>query len=727
MWTPHPIAKLTLTGALGSVLLSGVLFASGQRTVAGRVVDNDGEAVGGAMILLTLIDTPTRPQNFSGFDDLSNSQNRFHSIDSRSDGTFATLLPDGRYRIAAYKSGYDVTVAPVNTRARAFLNLRLRQVTRSILGDLPGREVGRDLDLDWILRQPTRDVFRDTEETVADATGFENGTPAGSGSGAGEGRTDGSLNSPLGEPALAFSTPGPGLMDAILGPLGGQFSQEFSGGRPGEDQAALGDTNGRTTTLTLTGGMGERGTWTFAGRAGKYASDLDGGALRRDSSTDRMRARVDLRLSPDDVLTAEIEYGTNHFAVDSKGDATGATRQDQRTIGMRSRWNRSIGESGSLYVDGAFYESGVRMPGGGELVIPVLQGDSAINGRTTDRSWLAAAGLSFNSGDHTVNFGMRAKTYSYDLRDRGVVLYNLSDAPALAELGSSGNAVSLFAEDDWRVADGYEVNYGVGYHSNVSSGSAYLVPRVGFTRRLTADGATLVRSMVMLRLDDPGLSSLYASPEEAPAGRRDVGRIGYMVGIERRPPGSLQISATFRYQPFDDAMASRHRFSSGGVPGDEILVLTDGAADRQEFDVELAHAYGNFRGSFAGSVGRVRGKLTPAVEEAPIQILQDGEVRYYLTRLRAIYSPTETEFVVGYRWMLSETGVDPLAPPGERDFRRLDLMIHQDLPWLRDNWRGSWRVLMAYQDLDYGSLYDGSGHSTPVSASRLTGGVDIRF
>ncbi|MFQ5876498.1 MAG: hypothetical protein ACE5JH_02225 [Acidobacteriota bacterium] len=689
-----PIVAAALAALMGSGAASGTALARTYRTLTGRVVDGEGEGIGGANVIVTPI-APRHPNLLLLFTAGSPASGRFSAVRSRPDGGFSALLPEGRYSVAAYKNGYDVALSAVNTRARAFLELELQRAARIVLGDLPVGSAGQELGLSWILRRSTGGVLHEREESVAG-------------------------------PPVASRAAHSGWLGEVLGPVDGEFRQRFSGAaRPGGEDAAIGDTAGRTTALALSGAIEGLGTWRFLGRSGKAVATLRGGAVRRDRSSDLMRAGVDLDLGAADALTAEIEYGTHRFVVDSREEAVGSTDQEQRTIGLRSRWDRRLGGVTRLFVDAAYFETGVRVPQAGA---PLAPADGTEIGRLTDRSWLATAGMAIDSGDHRLDFALRTSSYRYDLRDLGVMLNRPGPGPTLAEPGTRGNALSLFAGDDWRVADGYVVNYGFGYHANLSAGGTYIVPRIGLTRRLSEDGATLLRSMVMFRLNDAGRA---AGELRAGAGgsvdRDRAGRVGYLIALERRSGDRLRLSATFRYQPFEEGLESGGPHGAAGEWGDALPLLTDGAAGRREFDLELAHAIGDFRGSISGSVGRVRGRLTPAVEEAPVQILMPAELRYYATRLRAVYAPTETELQVGYQWMMAEDRGDPLTGSGEIDFRRLDLVIYQDLPWLQDTWNADWKVLMAYQDLAYGTLFDGSGRAVPVSASRLTGGVDIRF
>jgi len=238
---------------------------------------------------------------------------------------------------------------------------------------------------------------------------------------------------------------------------------------------------------------------------------------------------------------------------------------------------------------------------------------------------------------------------------------------------------------------------------------------------------------VLFRLDEPGIASSPARRQDRqilPA--RGVDRLGYAFGIERRPEDRLHLTATYSYKPFEEGVGEDEAgIVAPGAWGDALIFLTDGAAGRHELGVRLDRAFGGFTGSLTGSVGRVAGRLTPAIEEAPVQILSLGEVRYYLTRLRALYGRTDTEVEIDYRHVQAETGIDDAVEvPGSLDYRRLDLLVAQDLPRLGGALNAKLKILMAYQGLIYGAAYEGSGSigaAPPMAAARLTGGIDIRF
>ncbi|HEU4402452.1 MAG TPA: TonB-dependent receptor [Candidatus Polarisedimenticolia bacterium] len=702
----------SLVGFLIVVWSSHVVAA--ERPLAGRVVDPFGSGVEGADIFVTPLGrelpSPLPRSTRASFDFASGE---IEALRSAPDGSFATLLPAGHYRLAAFKPGYQIDLVDVNTLVRETVELRLKEAARIFLGDLPVGAPGQNLGLDWILRRPS-DVLRETEAALP-----------GAGEGGGEvWEADARSTGPVDPPK--------GRLEALLQPIDGEFTQDFSGSNlSGGDGSGPAETSGRRTSLALRGAIGGQGKWRFDGLTGRAVADSGGGSggVRQDREADRMILGMDYRLGPADELRSVLRYGSSRYVVDPNGETVNATDQEQRTVGFRSRWERSLGSSAQLYVDGAYFETGVRVPDGASSPFAAGSGPGGLD-RVTDRSWLATSGVIFSAGEHRLDFGLRAKRYRYEGRDRGVLLYNLVDAPTLAEPGERGDAVSVFGNDDWRLADGSVLNYGLRYHGNLASGGAYFVPRVGWTSEPESPGGTRFRSMLMLRVDDPGFSSLYASSAERRAATRpDVGRIGYLIGIERRPEDRLQVAATLSYRPFEEGLGGEDEETLvPGAWGDALLFLTDGAAGRHELGVELQRGFGAISGSLSGSVGRVEGRLTPAIEEAPVQILSLGEIRYYLTRLRAQYGPTETAVQIDYRHVDGTGGGETSIESGTLDYRRLDLVIYQDLPWIRGAGNARFKVLMAYQGLMYGSGQGEAGRSpAPGSGSRLTGGVDISF
>jgi hypothetical protein len=115
------------------------------------------------------------------------------------------------------------------------------------------------------------------------------------------------------------------------------------------------------------------------------------------------------------------------------------------------------------------------------------------------------------------------------------------------------------------------------------------------------------------------------------------------------------------------------------------------------------------------------------MDEAPVQILTEGEARYFQTQLWATFVQTDTEVQVDYRRVLVDERQSGAALE-PTDYRRLDLVVYQQIPGPRVLRDARLRVLMAYQGFDYDSLYDApDGAVFSGRASRLTGGLDITF
>ena len=702
-------AVLVILGA------AGTCDAAGRAALVGRVIDPGGEGIADATIYIRRVErdcnTPCEDRLFG-----PQMANGLFVVRTGTQGRFTAELPGGNYEVAAFKIGYDFALTAVNTQARGVIDLSLERAPGIVLGDLPVGSPGQNLGLNWILRRSPNGVLREVDATggLADLS-------------SGEGNKAGGISpTPSGSPPLATSATGRhSWFGAMARSFDGQFVHRFSGGDPfGSSSAGVGDTAGRETALALSGDLRGRGSWRILGRAGKSSADFSRvSSVRRDRQTERFSAGFDYRLGDFDDLTAGIEFGTSRYSVASTGAAGHFTEQEQRVVGFHSRWDRALGRNARLFVDGFFRQAGLSAPGGTIVTtsIEAHQIDGAV-----DRTWQAGAGVALSAGTHNLGFGIRTRSYQHDLRDRRILLYG-SPGESLNEGGVRGSGMSLYAADDWRVADRIVLNYGVGYHGNFTEDTGYIVPRVGFTHDLGGDGRTVVRSMVMLRVDQPGSRPGDGLVDGDRSNREEPGRVGYLIGVERRPEERLQFAATYRNEPYRDPGAE-----SAGSPqtdwtihGENGLFLSDGAAAHHELDVELARAFGPVRGILSGSVGRVRGLVTPTLEAAPIQILSSGEMRYYDTRVSAAYGPSETEVQLGYRWISADTTDEPSAGGG--DYRLIDLVVYQEIPWLSRIGNARWQILMAYQGLDYGSLYDGSGGSEGGTTSRISGGVDIRF
>jgi hypothetical protein len=676
-----------------------------DRALEGQVTGPGGAGVADATVFVALLGRARHPPDMrAGLrtgGDPDGTADRV--VKSAPDGTFSVLLPVGRYRVTVIRAGYEVALAEVNLLAHNLVEVRLNPVGAAPV-ERPDGGTARDRGLDWILRRSDRDVLRDLEEGLRGPVDGAVFVSARDGKGA-----------------------GPAAQGLRLPPVDGEFRQDFSGSNLlGGGMSGPGDASGRSTRLALRGGVGEQGSWRFDGLAGKTSAASAGGEeAHAGRTTTGLGVAIDRRLGANDGLKSEVHYATSRYLFDP-GVAADGIDQEQRSAALRARWDRKLGDGAQLYVVGSYLDAAVRQPATGQLLLESPAPGEGDGGRLTDRSVGADAGLALRADEHELGLGLRVHSYRYDLGDGGALLTGTDSGAVPLEAGRQGSAMSLFGGDDWRVADGYVLNYGLGYHNDLTSGNAYVVPRVGVTTTLPEAGDLRVRSAVMVRLDDGRLSPVHTPGAEQPDAERRGTRLGYEIGVERRPEDRLQFAATLSYRPFQDSIGGGTATSPAGFPEEGVLVLADAAAGRHEMTIEMQRGFGAVRGILQGSVGRVQGRLGRVFGEGPLVEPQAGQARYCLTALRAMIEPTDTEVRIDYRRIISEREPAEVGEPGPVDYRRLDLAVFQDLPFSPFA-ASRFRVLMAYQGLLFDSI-DGSQTLLGSSArSRLTGGVDISF
>src|SRR2546425_85085 len=135
-----------------------------DRMLAGQVIDARGDGVADTTVFVTQLgrtrSTPELRAELRAGAAADEVVER--GLKSAHDGTFGLLLPVGRYRIAAFKPGYEVALAEVNLLARDLVEVRMK--TEGAQADAqPDLSPGRDRGLDWILRRSDRDELRDME------------------------------------------------------------------------------------------------------------------------------------------------------------------------------------------------------------------------------------------------------------------------------------------------------------------------------------------------------------------------------------------------------------------------------------------------------------------------------------------------------------------------------------------------------------------------------------
>ena len=688
---------LTMGGLL--LVLGGVSTPAlaQDKPLAGRLVDARGGGIADATLFLMPVGRPRLSAEIQA--DLRGrpaaGEGGTHVTRSAPDGSFSALLPAGRYRIAAFKPGYEVALSEVNLLARN--RMVITMVPEEGSGGGPTGAAEGPGDLDWILRQSDGNILRERNPGLEEWMARNAVTP---------------------RPAFSWAR--------LAAPIDGEFVQHLSGGSLlGGETSGPGDQSGRSTRLALRGPAGSQGSWRFDGLAGRSTTALDSGsAARRERRSSGLGFGLDYRPGPSDGLQAELRFGTSRYLLGGPWSPAGID-QERTTAGVQALWNRRLGDETLLHVGTSYMEAGVREPSVMSGTRSALSAGGVDLDGQSDRSIGATAGLAFQAAAHDVGLSMRVHAYRYDLGDGGALLSSLDSGPVALEAGGQGSALSLSGQDDWRVAERSVVHYGLGYHNDWVAGSSYLVPRVGVTCTLWAAGDLYLRSALLYRIDD----RMPAGPGGPIAGRSDEAlqetrNLGYEIGVTRRPENRLNFAATLSYTPFQgfgggDGPTSPS-FQDEGMP-----VLADAAAGLHEMEFEVGRGFGLVHGSFAGTLGRVEGRVSPFLQEAPLNSLKAGEARYYLTSLRAQFQPTDTELRIDYRRVTGAMQPAIHAGDGALDYRRLDLAVYQDLPWVAIA-NSRWRVLMAYQGLQYDSLDDPDLPDSGAT-SRVTGGVDISF
>jgi hypothetical protein len=701
-----PTWFLTITIVLMSEALGSV-----ERPIIGKVVDGEGYRVPGATIYLTeMMREP--PRSSSGRPStLRPSPETMRVLRSGPDGIFLADLPSGRYHLAASKTGYDTFLGELSAPGRRLVEVRLREESSIVLGDLPVGPAGQELGLRWILRRAQNDVLRDRKPVISEAaTDDARGGPP--------------WSAPTGTPPGQVSGASGG---ALPWGVQGVFAQRFSGAGAlvgGAD--AGGDPSGRSTRLELDGAIGSLGSWRFDGESDRSRDTLGGeGALRQARRSSGAAIGMECRPATGNRLRADLRYAARDYVLGRSDPSSGRVRQMLRTVGVDSSWDRDLGSDAALRVDALYAETGLLESGPSDSPLDPTagEGDPA---RIGDVLWGAGAALNLRAGDdHRLDFVLRTRGYRYDLRDDGYLLDSPETIPAFSEPGEHGRSLSLLGRDEWRLGQGMVVSYGLGYHAVPAGIGRILVPRVGMSYAPWEDARTVWSSSIQYRLSGSDPGGVAQGSPGADARDRGPGTVGYMVGFEHRPETRLQVTARLSYRPFEEALDEPADAASTDWRHD--LFLGGGDAARHQLELEVGRAIGPVRGSLTGSIGRARGRLGPALEEAPVQRLTLDEVRFYSTRLRATYGPTDTELEIDYHRVLGEAGSSPAGPSGDVDYRRFDLIVSQELSWLNLPTSMRWRLLMAYQGLYYASLPLSGAVPVSGSSARLTGGVDISF
>jgi hypothetical protein len=275
--------------ALALAFLAGATtLIAGQSSISGRLTDTRGAAVPGATVLVFPVDLAEGPRGCADAAPAAGGPDEGAPacalLRSDLDGGFVAILPPGRYRVAAIKPGYEVSITEVHSLASRVVRLRLEAEPGGT-----GRSRGdRTRGIDWALRPRPNDILR--SEDPALPVGFVL-----------------AANAP---PHDASSPPPPAPSAGLLGPIDGEVTQSVTAGDlPGVGSASLGDT-GRSTSLAARAPVDDRLAWSFAGGTARTQAGLPGTDEVMAGGADRMLAGAEYDGGQNADLRGLVRAGT---------------------------------------------------------------------------------------------------------------------------------------------------------------------------------------------------------------------------------------------------------------------------------------------------------------------------------------------------------------------------------------------------------------------------------
>jgi hypothetical protein len=335
-------------GALGllfaiSASIAALAAPSPDRTLVGRLTDANGTSVAGATVMVfpavanRLVPDPVQ-------------------LRTDAEGEFITLLPPGRYMVAAVKRGFEVSMTEVHSLSARVLQMRLRPSPPG------GPHLTPDLGADLMVPGERSDVLRDEDPILPPAIFVSRKDD------------DGPLDRPgAGSgPAVARDP-----SRALLGALDGELMQSLGAGELlGLESGAPIDA-ARVTTLSLRAPLRPDVGWQVDGHSLRSRNDIPEESERLAGRSDRMaftiarapgsgeglRGRLSAGIgneSAGDLISrdatiqgdGELGYGAKgstmayalqawgtRTGVDQMSDATGLAfyAGDRRSLGVRTR------------------------------------------------------------------------------------------------------------------------------------------------------------------------------------------------------------------------------------------------------------------------------------------------------------------------------------------------------------------------------------------------------
>ncbi len=663
-------------------------------SITGRVFDLLGRGIPGVDVLVFPGGRDSPGPTLTTF--RTDVRGRFHLSD----------LNPGRYFIALNKPGYQILLAQVNTRILSRLSLTLLPAST---GGEPLPAAGAN-SMDWILRAPRSDVLKEwrerdlppTEKGVSDTTRGEDGTPSSSRGG--------------GKPSLARV------------PVNGEVQQWFTSGLPfdaGSSQST--ESNGRATALNVRGDIGGRGDWRVGGVAGTLSTgpaEPDAEGVVRDQGSDRLRLAMRYQLGPADSVRVQARYDRDRLREEGFTRLLSPGNQEVRTLGYQANWARRAERGDDLEMNLGFLQALGRIPdpGAGPGISLVPSEEESLQ----DRRWTAGAAYGFSiKPEHRVSVKAQTRLYRYDFRDEGLILAPVQSALSYAEAGERGWSVSLSGEDTWKLSTPMSLTLGVDYHwADGLRASSLLVPHVG--ARLERE-RTLFEGRLLARIDR--FADFYAG-DRASFRMEESGEnlTGYRLEMLRKLGATWTLAGHAQQNPleFEQEHSAWDTPVRPADPG--AFFLMDPAAMTNELGLQIGKRFNGIEGTLASDRGRASGRVASGLDQAPIQILGEAEIRYVAVKASARVDRTDTQVQLDYRRMLQET---ESAAPGEVPDRasRVDFQVFQQVPFLGRRGPMDWRFLFAYQTLsrDPGTAGATISLSLPDRVRRLSGGIGVSF
>jgi hypothetical protein len=611
-------------------------------------------------------------------------------------------LTPGPYYLALSKPGYEVLLAQINTRWISRLTLTLIPGQPAI----PSPADARAGSMDWVLRTPRSDLLKEIAQAPATAVPASGGSDPGDTHAEETSKSDSGLSGRL--------------------PFNGEVEQWFTADPSFIGAGESASTSGRTTSMQLDGDLFGRGNWRVGGLLGALStqgSPSSAEADGRDQGAGRFRVAMDYNVSPDDSVRFRARYDRDTFRGDSPADSPAPAAQEVKTLGYQAGWTRKMDRGSGLEMKVGFIQALGRSPGNAQSQDPVPWPPA--DGSLQDRRWDAGAQFGFNaSSEHRVVVSAATRFYRYDQRDEGWVLAPIQSDLSTAELGQRGWSVSLTGEDAWRISSPLSLTLGLDYHRVESlRGYSALVPRIG-ARRETAH--TLIQGQVLFRLETLGAVEQGAAISSGSAAYSAENMLGYRAEVLHRLGGSLAISGHAERNPL--GFQTRDGWMSPAaqeITGD--LLITDPRSVTDEIGVQVSKRIKGVEGTLGTDQGRVRGRVGAQLNGAPIQVLGEGDVQYLTLNASAAVPATLTKVRFDYRKLDGVVPADPSADPGQAS--RLDLTVFQQIPYLNRRLPADWRVLLAYQTLNWDQPDAGNpgGTGLPERIRRVSGGVGVRF